>query len=881
MAGYSWFNTANGGVLTPSITTSGGGFYEFPYSSWNAGMQLTMPFAITESGYELAGYYFWWDGTNSVLLYDMCLWQFTSGTWSAVANSDVTPSPLSAGWNYLELGSPISLQAGVLYAIVTNQTNGFYDNTGFFSDYASGSVNGPLTLYGPTTIPDGQTAGVFGEATAASAAALTTFPDNVYQNSGYPIDVLVQPVSTGGSPSITTTSLPGAISGTAYDETLAASGGTGPYTWSVTIGSLPANLHLSTTGILSGTPTTGGTSSFTAQVEDANSNTATATLSITVAAIGFRIGTTNMADSATSCTITVPGTVAVGDVVLITAQQVVISETSAILSASSTETQPLQLGQQQNAVQTVTPGVLNAAVFGFTAGASDAGAIITISSADSGYWALALAAYEGAKLPVDVISGTANNTEAAVTCPALTTTQNNDFAIYLGGGAVESGDISGIPSGSITREGITSDAAVAAIITDSDSSVASGTGIGGGQFTTPGSGGTGTPNLLSAFSIGLASIDDSGNSPSITTTSFANIAANVPILRFVSATGGTSPYTWSVSSGSLPTGLTLTTSGSLAGTLSGTVTVAEDYSFTLEVTDAASNTASASFSITVVNAPLDPTNSATDGNGVITWQVTSPINLDDSESIRVLRPTAPNNGYAHGFLFTLPVAGGTDDTSYGNGLDTIREQGLHNIYNLTVIEASTGGNWLADNPTDTNLIQESYIVQVTAWAKSTYGTGNEKNYLIGFSRSGIGGQGLFFHHPDIFQGVASWDFPAMMTTYDGTDVDGTTGGDPAGSYGTQDNFASNYELSPANLTRWFEGQDFGTVNRIWIGGYFAFQDDVNDYDPVLTTAGILHTFSLIQTSEHNWAPSPGWVTPTLAALLGAPQTNGLLLAIFP
>jgi Putative Ig domain len=57
---------------------------------------------------------------------------------------------------------------------------------------------------------------------------------------------------------ITTTSpLPNATVGTAYSEQFAATGGTGPYTWSVASGStLPAGLTLSGSGLLSGTPTT-------------------------------------------------------------------------------------------------------------------------------------------------------------------------------------------------------------------------------------------------------------------------------------------------------------------------------------------------------------------------------------------------------------------------------------------------------------------------------------------------------------------------------------------------------------------------------------------------------------------------------------------------
>ncbi len=68
---------------------------------------------------------------------------------------------------------------------------------------------------------------------------------------------------------VTTTSLPGADVGTAYSQILAASGGTPPYTWTITVGALPAGLHLNqATGVISGTPTTKGTSNFTVKATD-------------------------------------------------------------------------------------------------------------------------------------------------------------------------------------------------------------------------------------------------------------------------------------------------------------------------------------------------------------------------------------------------------------------------------------------------------------------------------------------------------------------------------------------------------------------------------------------------------------------------------------
>src|ERR1041385_1037614 len=56
---------------------------------------------------------------------------------------------------------------------------------------------------------------------------------------------------------ITTTSLPNGQVQVAYSSTLQATGGTPPYTWSVSNGSLPAGLMLTAgSGAISGTPTT-------------------------------------------------------------------------------------------------------------------------------------------------------------------------------------------------------------------------------------------------------------------------------------------------------------------------------------------------------------------------------------------------------------------------------------------------------------------------------------------------------------------------------------------------------------------------------------------------------------------------------------------------
>jgi len=97
---------------------------------------------------------------------------------------------------------------------------------------------------------------------------------------------------------ITTTTLPGATVGVPCTITLAATGGTTPYTWAKTAGTLPTGLSLSTAGVISGTPTSAGTFNFTVRVTDANGSTATQALSMVVTPANtnpqFKITTTTL-----------------------------------------------------------------------------------------------------------------------------------------------------------------------------------------------------------------------------------------------------------------------------------------------------------------------------------------------------------------------------------------------------------------------------------------------------------------------------------------------------------------------------------------------------------------------------------------------------------
>ncbi len=83
-------------------------------------------------------------------------------------------------------------------------------------------------------------------------------------------------------PTITTTSLPDGTVGTTYGQTLAAVEGTPPYTWSVSAGAPPPGLDLFPTGELTGHPTSAGTFTFTAKVDDAGTPSQSDTQELTV-----------------------------------------------------------------------------------------------------------------------------------------------------------------------------------------------------------------------------------------------------------------------------------------------------------------------------------------------------------------------------------------------------------------------------------------------------------------------------------------------------------------------------------------------------------------------------------------------------------------------
>ena len=134
--------------------------------------------------------------------------------------------------------------------------------------------------------------------------------------------------------------------GVPYSSALVATGGVSPYTYSIVSGSLPPVLSLNTsTGAITGTPTTAGTFNFTARVVDSNENSATVICSIVV--------TSGTNPSTTTLSLT-PSSIGAGSV-----GPVVMTATVAPASGSGTPTGTVAYfnGSSQVGTATLSGGV--------------------------------------------------------------------------------------------------------------------------------------------------------------------------------------------------------------------------------------------------------------------------------------------------------------------------------------------------------------------------------------------------------------------------------------------------------------------------------------------------------------------------------------------
>ena len=189
------------------------------------------------------------------------------------------------------------------------------------------------------------------------------------------------------------------------------------------------------------------------------------------------------------------------------------------------------------------------------------------------------------------------------------------------------------------------------------------------------------PGVLSRAAIDAAA---AGPPLSISGTPVTTATAGTAYAGFtVTASGGTPPYTYSVASGSLPTGITLNSS---SGVVSGTPSSAGTYaSIVLRATDAVSATANlAAFTITVASAAWTPAIWLS----VRAWYQMNLLTGSNGSTI-----TSVTDSSGNGFILTN-VGTPTLAAAHQNGLNTARMPGATSYFNMSVsvMSGSTEGS---------------------------------------------------------------------------------------------------------------------------------------------------------------------------------------------
>jgi len=355
------------------------------------------------------------------------------------------------------------------------------------------------------------------------------------------------------------TTLAGGTTGTAYNATLnPAAGGTAPYTYAVTAGALPGGLALDpTTRVISGTPTAAGTFNFSVTATDSSTGTgpytATQSYAITVVAIVLDPATLPGATAATpySQTITASnGTAPYGFTV-----------TAGAL--------PAGLALSTGGTLSGTPTA--AGTFNFTITATDAA-----SNSGSRAYTLAVGAPTVSIAPASLPGGSAGTAYSQ----ALTASGGNaPYAFTVSAGALPAGltlSGAGLLSGTPTVAGTFN-----VTVTATDST-------------------TGTAGTASrAYTLVLTPPNIVVNQQTLPTTFIGQ-----PYSVTLTSSGGTAPYTYVVTAGTLPPGLTLTS----AGVLSGTPTAFGTFTFTVTSTDALGFTGTRVYTLIGVSGSI-PANS--------------------------------------------------------------------------------------------------------------------------------------------------------------------------------------------------------------------------------------------------------------------------------
>src|ERR1017187_1510820 len=392
--------------------------------------------------------------------------------------------------------------------------------------------------------------------------------------------ILAAPVITSNSP------LPAGTVGVNYSQTLAASGGTPPYIWTVTTGTLPAGLSLNSATI-SGTPTTAGASNFSIQVSDSQGLIATKSFSLSI----------NAALVITTSSPLPAGTVSAKYAQTLKATGGAVPYTWALSGGS------LPAGLSLNPATGAIGGTPTASgAVNFIIQVTDAKRVT--ATAPFTLTINAALTITNAVLPSCTVGANCSQTVSL-------NGGTGPYTYVVSAGALPAGlslnSTSGQISGTPTTSGVSS---FTIQVTDSNGATAS------QQYkltinppltittTSPLTGGTANITIQITDANGAAAsapftLTIAAN-PAITTATLPPPALGSPYSTQLSATGSGAPFTWSISSGSLPGGLTLSTGGLISGTPAAPGT----FTFSVLATDASNNTASITYSLTVPQVPL-------------------------------------------------------------------------------------------------------------------------------------------------------------------------------------------------------------------------------------------------------------------------------------
>ncbi|WP_446744206.1 beta strand repeat-containing protein [Silvibacterium acidisoli] len=511
----------------------------------------------------------------------------TCGTLSASTGADITytaPSgltaplqvTLTAGIAHTSNSKTVSITVNPAPAISGTLPAGAV-GTPYSATLTASGGTGTLTLsIASGTLPDGLT---FNASNGTISGTPTTVGTSTFvvqvtdQSDATPDTVKVNEtitVSSGGTTgnlSVTGGVQPAGTVGVAYTTTLTATGGTAPYTWSISSGTLPAGLTIApSTGIISGTPTAAGSSNFVVQVADSTGATATASASITI-------------NNSTTTTLTLTSTTLPNGIV-----GVPYSGTIGVSGGTS----PYSCA--------ITSGTL-------PAGLTLTGCTVSGTPTTAGTSQVAVKVTDSAS-PANTASGPETIVISAASLTLTSTTLPN--------GTV------GVPyTGTIGASGGTSPYSCA---------ITSGTLPAG--LTLTGCTVSGTPTTAGTSQVTVkvtdsASPANTASGPetiviapatlTLTSTTLPPGTVGVPYTGTIGASGGTAPYSCAITSGTLPAGLTIS-----GCTVSGTPTTPGTSQVTVKVTDSASpaNTASGPETIVISAANLVLT-STTLPNGTV------------------------------------------------------------------------------------------------------------------------------------------------------------------------------------------------------------------------------------------------------------------------